>query len=327
MVLIEGQPPALLHREPEFVALEHAFERAAGGDGSALVVEGPPGIGKTSLLDAGASTAANLGLRVLRARGSELEQGFGFGVARQLFGAVAGEVALDGAVALAAPALGRAPAEPELDNPLFAALHGLHALLVELAGRGPIALVVDDLHWADEPSQRLLAYLAARISALPVALVVATWPVPAGTGPTAALMRDAGDGRRATGRSVVGRGGDDARARARRRPRAGPPRRGPPRDRRQPVPRAGARPVARGRRRRVARARRRPRSAEVADAVLARVGYGAAERPRARGGGRDPGRRSRTPARRSSSPGSTPRPLPRPPTRSSNCTCSRAGRP
>ena len=190
MVLIEGQPPALLHREPEFVALEHAFERAAGGDGSALVVEGQPGIGKTSLLDAGASVASNLGLRVLRARGSELEQDFGFGVARQLFGAAAGDVALDGAVALAAPALGRAPAEPELDNPLFAALHGLHSLLVELAEREPIALVIDDMHWADEPSQRLLAYLAARIESLPVALVAATWPVPAGTGSTAALMRD-----------------------------------------------------------------------------------------------------------------------------------------
>ena len=50
-----------------------------------LLFEGRAGIGKTSLLEVACSRAAELGFEVLRARGSELESGFAFGVVRQLF--------------------------------------------------------------------------------------------------------------------------------------------------------------------------------------------------------------------------------------------------
>ena len=50
-----------------------------------MVVERPPGIGKTALLAAAHTAAARSGLRVLRSRGAELERDFAFGVVRQLF--------------------------------------------------------------------------------------------------------------------------------------------------------------------------------------------------------------------------------------------------
>ena len=50
-----------------------------------LVIEGRAGIGKTSLAEEACSRADELGHEVLRARGSELEAGFAFGVVRQLF--------------------------------------------------------------------------------------------------------------------------------------------------------------------------------------------------------------------------------------------------
>jgi len=72
----------LLERDCELAALEETI----GGRGSPLlVIEGPPGIGKTALLGQARRRGRAAGLRVLGARGSELEQSFSYGVVRQLF--------------------------------------------------------------------------------------------------------------------------------------------------------------------------------------------------------------------------------------------------
>ena len=55
-------------------------------------------------------------------------------------------------------------------------LHGIYWLATNLAQAGPIALLVDDLHWVDPSSIRALAYLAHRIADLPIAIVVALRP-------------------------------------------------------------------------------------------------------------------------------------------------------
>jgi hypothetical protein len=49
----------------------------------------------------------------------------------------------------------------------------LYWLVANLAARRPLLIAVDDAHWADPPSLRWLAYLAARIDDLPVALLLA----------------------------------------------------------------------------------------------------------------------------------------------------------
>src|SRR5215813_12420332 len=75
----------LLERARELAVLEEATAEAAGGTPGVVVIEGPAGIGKTSLLRAARHAAGSLGLRVLAARGGELERGLELGVARQLF--------------------------------------------------------------------------------------------------------------------------------------------------------------------------------------------------------------------------------------------------
>ncbi|WP_324278206.1 ATP-binding protein [Blastococcus brunescens] len=55
------------------------------GDPRLLLIEGPAGIGKTRLLTEARRLAAERSVRVLTARGSQLEKTFGFGVVRQLF--------------------------------------------------------------------------------------------------------------------------------------------------------------------------------------------------------------------------------------------------
>jgi len=67
--------------ERELTAVRALLERGGG----VLIVEGRAGIGKTSLLEAACRQAQDLGYEVLRARGSEFEADFVFGVVRQLF--------------------------------------------------------------------------------------------------------------------------------------------------------------------------------------------------------------------------------------------------
>ena len=63
-------------------------------------------------------------------------------------------------------------------------LHGLYWLAANFASRKPTLLVVDDLHWADEPSLRWLAYLARRLEGLPLLLLAGTRPPEQANSPT-----------------------------------------------------------------------------------------------------------------------------------------------
>jgi predicted ATPase len=165
---------ALLERDQDLAGIAVALDGARVGTGACVLVEGPAGIGKTALLDAVASHAADAGFRVLRAAGGELETDFAFGLVRQLFGPVLADGRpWTGAAALARPVL-------EMRGPsgagIFESLHGLFWLTADLAAARPLALVVDDGHWCDGASLRFLLYLQRRLEGLPAALVVAARP-------------------------------------------------------------------------------------------------------------------------------------------------------
>ncbi len=171
--------PVLLGRDGELAVLSAAATAAGADRGALVLIEGPAGIGKTSLLRAACTAPRARGLRVLTARGLALERGFPYGIARQLIepvrAAAPGEwdALLDGAAGLAARVFDGAAAGPVEDDIPHATTHGLYWLVANLAARGPLLIAVDDVHWADEPSLRWLAHLAARIDGLPVALLLA----------------------------------------------------------------------------------------------------------------------------------------------------------
>jgi len=172
--------PAILGRDEELAVLSAAAEAAETGHGAFVLVEGPAGIGKTTLLRMACARPEVPGPRVLTARGLALESGFAYGIARQLiepFRASAGpgewDELLDGAAGLAARVFDWAGAGSVEDDVPYATTHGLYWLAANLAARRPLVIAVDDAHWADAPSLRWLAHLAARIDGLPIALLLA----------------------------------------------------------------------------------------------------------------------------------------------------------
>jgi len=186
----------LLEREAELAAIGALAAEAGAGAGRLVVIEAPAGLGKTRLLHAARDAARAAGLRVLTARATELERGFPFALARQLFAPAPAALnaeerdALldDGAVAPARGALGLARGEAEPPADAFAVLHALYWLTAALAERQPLLLAVDDAHWADAASLDLLAFLAPRLEELPVLLAVACRPDEPGAEPTLARI-------------------------------------------------------------------------------------------------------------------------------------------
>lgn len=174
----------LLERTAELRALDSAVRSAAARVGAFVAVQGGPGLGKTRLLVEAGQLAEAAGLLVLRARASELEQGFDFGLLRQLFEPVLAtaqrrQALLSGTAAPAAVALGLAP-PPQAPHGDFAVLRGLFRMITNLCRQRPLALVCDDVHWADHASLQLLAYLLPRLDGLGVLIVTGLRPATPG---------------------------------------------------------------------------------------------------------------------------------------------------
>jgi hypothetical protein len=80
-----GGTDVLLERDVEMGLIADLVRDAAQGRGGLLLFTALPGLGKSALLDHGVRVAQDAGLLVLRARGHQLEQAFGWGVGRSLF--------------------------------------------------------------------------------------------------------------------------------------------------------------------------------------------------------------------------------------------------
>ena len=165
----------LFERESELRRIARAIQEP-GAARELLLVEGPAGIGKSSLLREARRLAADEGLLVLAGRGHERERPLPFGVARQLFEPHVRETELEGAAALARPALDAGTSASGATGDPFALLHGLYWLTVELSDERPLLIVVDDAHWSDGLTLRFVEYLHHRQDELPVVLLVAARP-------------------------------------------------------------------------------------------------------------------------------------------------------
>src|SRR5262245_39874458 len=116
------RPSRLVERGAEVQAIDAGVAAARDGNGAVLVIEGAAGIGKSALVEHAATVASADGLRVLRARGHEMERDFAFGLVRQLLEppfAEASNTAREALLADAAASAGRVlgtPADVEQDS-------------------------------------------------------------------------------------------------------------------------------------------------------------------------------------------------------------------
>jgi DNA-binding CsgD family transcriptional regulator len=182
----QTQRPELLERASELDAVSATLDSAGAGSGGLVVVEGPAGIGKSSILIEGRAHAAERGSAVLAARGTEIERAFSYGVVRQLFEPALRQVSDEQRRELFAGAAAQAsrlfePVETEAaaagEDTAFALMHGLYWLALNVAEQKPLAIVVDDLQWADAASTRWLAYLGRRLEATSIAVLAGVRPV------------------------------------------------------------------------------------------------------------------------------------------------------
>lgn len=171
----------LLEREAALEAIAAHGASAYAGRGGAVCVVAPAGVGKTSFLAVARERLAGVGLRVLGVAAGEHERSLPHCVTRALL-----EPALTPEVRDRVLVDAAAPARTLLDGTAAGSLsHALYWTVANLGQVGPLALVVDDAHWADEASLEMLTYLARRLDDLPVLLLVATrpeaqaaWPAP-----------------------------------------------------------------------------------------------------------------------------------------------------
>ncbi|MEA2242388.1 MAG: hypothetical protein QOD24_1944, partial [Solirubrobacteraceae bacterium] len=167
----EGLAGVLHGRHHEREVLDRLLEAVRGGRSRVLVVTGEPGVGKTALLASAIVSAS--GFRVMRAVGVESEMELPFAALQQL----------------CAPMLHRLERLPAPQRDALCVAFGLAtgnvpdrflvglavlSLLSEAAQEQPLVCVVDDAQWLDRASAQALVFVARRLLAESIALVVVT---------------------------------------------------------------------------------------------------------------------------------------------------------
>jgi len=150
--------------------LTSLLDQAAAGSGTALLLRGPAGIGKTTLLAAAQRLAARREMRTLTCSGVRAEARLPFAGLHQLLRPVLGLAA-----GLPAEQRDLLRAALGLDENALADLYRVALAALELlavvAAQTPLLVVADDAHWLDRASAEVLAFAARRIAAEPMAML------------------------------------------------------------------------------------------------------------------------------------------------------------
>ncbi len=168
-------------RSAESAQLRTALDRARGGTGTAVLLSGDAGVGKSRLLTEFTAEAEAAGVHVLLGRCVSVgEAGLPYlpfkEVVEQLGrlrpDLVDARPALSSLIGRTAATASRSGEENDLGQlQLFDAMF---TVLAELSDDAPVVLAIEDLHWSDASSRDLLSFLVSRLSGQRL-LVVATY--------------------------------------------------------------------------------------------------------------------------------------------------------
>lgn len=171
--------PPLVCRAEELAVLTSALAATAAGNGGSVIVEGEAGIGKTALTEAALAGADRAGVQVFDAATEKMDSHRPFGVLFDALGVRAQSeeprkaeiAAMLIATASGDGTLGRAGSAFQIGEAIL-------DLVEEACTAGPVALVLEDLHWADTASLAVLHRLSRRLAPLPLLLLLTLRPVP-----------------------------------------------------------------------------------------------------------------------------------------------------
>ncbi|HEU5484045.1 MAG TPA: AAA family ATPase [Microlunatus sp.] len=166
-----NQLPGVVGRGAELEALAAGLGDARTGRTTAVVLEGEPGVGKTTLLEAAERLGS--GFRRLRATGAETESVLAYAGLLQLITPVRDRVA--GLPAGQRGALGHALGWDASSEPAerFLVSGALLSLLAAVADEGPVLVLVDDLQWLDRESADAIVFAARRLTDVGICFVIA----------------------------------------------------------------------------------------------------------------------------------------------------------
>ena len=160
-------------RDAELGSVVGFLDRAAAAP-TALVLEGEPGIGKSTLWRAAVAAARRRGLTVLSSRPAESERGLAYAGLGDLFDPVVdvviGELSPPRRRALEVALLRDEPTDGAVDRRALAV--AVRDVLSLLSQRKPVVVAIDDVHWLDASSASALAFALRRLDGV-VRLVVA----------------------------------------------------------------------------------------------------------------------------------------------------------
>ncbi len=162
----------LVGREPELRQIDDRLAQALASSGSALVLHGAGGIGKTSLLREASFRARAHGMRVLSVTGVMAEIQLPYAGLRQLLDPLLHDAHPDSARNQETlPAAAGELTEQTMGS--YRAARAALSLLTTEAARQPVAVFVDDAQWLDQPSWEALAFVGRRLEADPVVVFFA----------------------------------------------------------------------------------------------------------------------------------------------------------
>jgi DNA-binding CsgD family transcriptional regulator len=166
----------LVGRDSEMALLIGLVREVARGRGSAALIEGEPGIGKSALVRAATAAASEAGCDVFWGAGDELSQALP--LLPFLDGLQVREPSVNPRRDIIVRLLrGEVTTGRGTDVPAVLA-EQLLALVAEQCAVRPTVMVVDDLHWADQASITLWGRLARSARQVPLLLIGMTRPVP-----------------------------------------------------------------------------------------------------------------------------------------------------
>lgn len=160
----------VIGREESFGAAREQLAR-----GGSVLLHGPAGIGKSTVLRTLAAEYARTAHTVLRCSATESESHLPFLALADLLGLVLDDVS-DGLPAAQRTALESAltgRGESTLQRDGLALRLAVLSALRALAAEGPVLVVADDLQWLDPASAELLGFAARRLGDTPVRLLCA----------------------------------------------------------------------------------------------------------------------------------------------------------